>query len=466
MPAEPVLAVLLFSSLAALLAALGVVPFAAGRQPSPVWIAGAYALASGLMLGAGHLLMSRGLERGAFAVVAGSDRRPETANQEGLGYKLLLESMLHATAEGVAIGVAMVLEIKLGVFVALALAVHNIGEAMALTDALRRRGVSIGAAAGLCVGTNVPQPLLALAVFALEPVLGALLPAALGFAAGALVFLVLTELLPASYERAGGHRYRRHGAAARGLLRMTDLLSAETGLVFLYGLITAVATGLGALPFLFMRRVSARNLALANALASGLMLGACSGLLLEGARYGIRQTVTGGALGVAFILVGERLLAGRQIEFGALKGAGAKKILLILAVMTLHSFSEGVAVGVAFGGGAKLAALITIAIAVHNVPEGLAISAVMRSRGSSIAACAGWSVFSSLPQPLMAVPAFLFVEAFRPLLPYGLGFAAGAMIFMVFLELLPEAYENASATAVGLWVSASMGAMILFQRYL
>jgi zinc transporter ZupT len=247
---------------------------------------------------------------------------------------------------------------------------------------------------------------------------------------------------------------------------MTDLLSAETGLVFLYGLITAVATGLGALPFLFMRRVSARNLALANALASGLMLGACSGLLLEGARYGIRQTVTGGALGVAFILVGERLLAGRQIEFGALKGAGAKKILLILAVMTLHSFSEGVAVGVAFGGGAKLAALITIAIAVHNVPEGLAISAVMRSRGSSIAACAGWSVFSSLPQPLMAVPAFLFVEAFRPLLPYGLGFAAGAMIFMVFLELLPEAYENASATAVGLWVSASMGAMILFQRYL
>ena len=81
-------------------------------------------------------------------------------------------------------------------------------------------------------------------------------------------------------------------------------------------------------------------------------------------------------------------------------------------------------------------------------------------------ACAGWSIFSSLPQPLMAVPAFLFVEAFEPVLPYGLGFAAGAMVFMVFLELLPEAYENASATTVGLWVSTSLGAMILFQRYL
>ena len=247
---------------------------------------------------------------------------------------------------------------------------------------------------------------------------------------------------------------------------MSDGIGGAVGLVFLYGLITAAATGLGALPFLFIRRVSPRNLALANALASGLMLGASSGLLLEGAQYGLRQTVVGGGLGVAFILAGERLLAGRDVEFGELSGAGARQVLLHVAVMTLHSFSEGVAVGVAFGGGAKLAALITIAIAVHNVPEGLAISAVMRPQGSSIAACAGWSIFSSLPQPLMAVPAFLFVETFQPVLPYGLGFAAGAMVFMVFFELLPEAYENASATTVGLWVSGSLGAMILFQRYL
>jgi ZIP family zinc transporter len=220
---EPVLAVLLCSSAAAAAAALGVVPFAAGRQPAPVWIAGAYALASGLMLGAGHLLMSRGLEMGDLGVVTGAalgvlyawaikrysgtqvvDRRPDRATEQGEGYKLLLESMLHSAAEGVAIGVAMVLELKLGIFVALALAVHNIGEAMALTDTLRRRGISVGEAAGLCVGTNVPQPLLALAVFALDPVLTGLLPAALGFAAGGLVFLVLTELLPASYERARG----------------------------------------------------------------------------------------------------------------------------------------------------------------------------------------------------------------------------------------------------------------------
>ncbi len=236
--------------------------------------------------------------------------------------------------------------------------------------------------------------------------------------------------------------------------------------VFLYGLITAVATGLGALPFVFMRRVSARTVAWTQAIASGLMLGASFGLILEGTSYGTAQTLIGGVLGVLFILAGEHYLSDREIAFGELSGAGARQMLLILGVMTLHSFAEGVAVGVAFGGGQELALLITLAIAVHNVPEGLAISAVMRPKGRSVAACAGWSVFSSLPQPLMAVPAFLFVDAFRPILPYGLGFAAGAMVLMVFLELLPDAYEEASRTSVALWVSVTLGAMILFQRYM
>ena len=236
--------------------------------------------------------------------------------------------------------------------------------------------------------------------------------------------------------------------------------------VFAYGLVTALATGLGALPFAFLRTVSARLVAITQAIAAGLMLGASFGLILEGSAHGTAPTVAGAVLGVAFILAGQKYLSGRDVELGDLQGAGAKQVLLILVVMTLHSFAEGVAVGVAFGGGAKLATLITLAIAVHNVPEGLAISAVMRPKGASIWSCAWWSVFSSLPQPLMAVPAFLFVDHFRAVLPYGLGFAAGAMVLMVFLELLPEAYAEASRTRVALWVSVTLGAMILFQRYL
>lgn len=236
--------------------------------------------------------------------------------------------------------------------------------------------------------------------------------------------------------------------------------------VFLYGLITALATGLGALPFVFLRRLSPAAIASANAVAGGLMLGASFGLVAEGTQYGAWQTLTGALLGVLFIIGSQRLMGEREITLGGFHGLDAKRMVLIVSVMTIHSFAEGVAVGVSFGGGATLAFVITFAIAVHNVPEGLAISAVLQPRGVSVAACAAWSVFSSLPQPLMAVPAFLFVETFRKALPYGLGFAAGAMVFMVLEELLPEAYERARRPVVALQVSVTLVAMVLFQQYL
>lgn len=66
----------------------------------------------------------------------------------------------------------------------------------------------------------------------------------------------------------------------------------------------------------------------------------------------------------------------------------------------------------------------------------------------------------------MVVPAFLFVEAFRPALPYGIGFVAGAMVFMVLVELLPEAYGEAPRPAVALLVSLSLVGMVLFQQSL
>ena len=236
--------------------------------------------------------------------------------------------------------------------------------------------------------------------------------------------------------------------------------------VFLYGLATALATGLGALPFLFVRNLSAHAIAYANALASGLMLGACFGLLGEGTRYGSAQTVGGGLLGVVFIVLTQKILEGHDVSFAQIGGASARRMILIVLVMTVHSFSEGVAIGSSFGGGLSLAALVTAAIAIHNIPEGLAISAVLRPGGASLAACAGWSIFSSLPQPLMAVPAFLFVDAFAPALPYGIGFAAGAMLFMVFVELLPEAFEQGPRPTVAALTSVSLIAMLLFQRYL
>ena len=240
----------------------------------------------------------------------------------------------------------------------------------------------------------------------------------------------------------------------------------QAGYVFVYGMVTAVATSLGVLPFIFVKKISPRVIAASNAVASGLMLGACFGMVAEGAELGTWQTGIGGLLGVGFILLTQRLLAHSDVGFGDVRGAGARKMILIVVVMTVHSIAEGVAIGASFAGGVTLATLITVAIAVHNVPEGLAITAVLRPQGVGLGKCAWWSFFSSLPQPLVAVPAFFFVDAFAPSLPYGLGFAAGAMVFMVLVELLPEAYEEGQRGTVGLLVSLSLIAMVAFQRML
>ena len=81
----------------------------------------------------------------------------------------------------------------------------------------------------------------------------------------------------------------------------------------------------------------------------------------------------------------------------------------------------------------------------------------------SVTKAAGWSVFSSLPQPLMAIPAYLFVSTFKPMLPFGLGLAAGAMIWMVFAELLPDANKKLEPASVGVVIVLAFLGMMVFQ---
>jgi zinc transporter, ZIP family len=190
---------------------------------------------------------------------------------------------------------------------------------------------------------------------------------------------------------------------------------AGVATVFLLALLTAVATGLGALPFAFAKHPARRWLGVSNAVAAGLMLAASFGLIYEGVNQGVLRTLAGALLGLGFIVAARRFL--RQDEhpaiFAGMGGLDARKALLIVGVMTVHSFTEGVGIGVSFGGGEALGLFISLALAVHNVPEGLAISLVLVPRGVGWIRAAWWSIFSSLPQPLMAVPAFLFVGAFR-----------------------------------------------------
>ncbi len=234
--------------------------------------------------------------------------------------------------------------------------------------------------------------------------------------------------------------------------------------VFGAALVTAIFTGLGALPFLFVKNISGTFLGAANAAAAGLMLGASLGLVYEGWQINPVRLVVGMLLGVVLIIVAGYFLEDHEPDIGELEGnADAMKMLLIIGIMTVHSFAEGIGVGVSFGDGQDFGTLISAAIAIHNIPEGLAISLVLIPRGSNVWRAAGWSIFSSLPQPIMAVPAFLFVLAFRPFLAVGLGLAAGAMIWMVFSEMLPEAREEVPLSTVVTMLGISTAGMLLFQ---
>lgn len=244
-----------------------------------------------------------------------------------------------------------------------------------------------------------------------------------------------------------------------------DFLGKPVMDVFLYALITAIATGLGAIPFFFVKNMTRSWLGISNAIAAGLMLAASFNLIYEGLNYDAWMVIGGVLLGLAFIMISQQILDryDDHITIANIKQADTQKILLILGIMTLHSFTEGVSVGVSFSGSLDLGLFITTAIAIHNIPEGLAISLVMVPRGTSPLKAAWWSIFSSLPQPLMAVPAFLFVEIFREYLPMGLGFAGGAMIWMVFAELIPDANKETDPRTVAAVVTFSVAMMLIFQ---
>ena len=164
----------------------------------------------------------------------------------------------------------------------------------------------------------------------------------------------------------------------------------------------------------------------------------------QGHQYSSSSVVVGILTGTWFIRAAHaRLQASGDIEFAHLRGGGARKTLLMLAIMTAHAFGEGAGMGVAFAGksGWTEGIAVNAAIGVHNIPEGLAVATVLVTAGTPPTRAALWAILTHLPQALVAVPAFLFVEAFQQLLPGALGFAAGCMLWMVFAELLPDATQ-------------------------
>lgn len=227
-----------------------------------------------------------------------------------------------------------------------------------------------------------------------------------------------------------------------------------------------LATGLGAVPFFFLPSLSEVWSRRGYALASGVMLSASVFDLLMPAvqRGGYPEVIIGLLIGTLLFFISETVVDEDEMHVGKLRGASARRVLLILGTLFIHSFPEGVAVGVGYGAGSQesqLGVLLALAISIQNIPEGLAVTLPLKAEGVSTWRCVLWSIFSSLPQPIAAVPALLAVSIFQQLLPYALAFAAGAMGFLVFTELIPEGLEGRDRMEIGTIVSGGFILMML-----
>lgn len=232
----------------------------------------------------------------------------------------------------------------------------------------------------------------------------------------------------------------------------------------LAGLFTFGMTALGGVPVFFSREVSRNFLDSCLGAAAGIMIAASFWSLLAPAiemaeSMGMTPwfpALTGFLAGGFFLLALDRVLPHLHKDKDITEAEGVhttwrRTTLLILAI-TLHNIPEGLAVGVAFGaaasglGSADLggALALTLGIGLQNFPEGAAIALPLRREGWSAVKSCGYAALSGMVEPIAAVPGALLVGMAQPILPYALAFAAGAMIFVVAEELIPEAEQNGS----------------------
>jgi len=244
----------------------------------------------------------------------------------------------------------------------------------------------------------------------------------------------------------------------------------------LAGILASIACGLGALPLAIKGINLQKHTGIAYAAAGGLMFAASvynlilPGLTLSSTHIVLRDAlpvILGILLGALFLSQVDHYLSPERLAQQNWKWFGNKAQLLIFIAMAVHSIPEGVAVGVGYSSAAvysnNLGNYIALAIAIHNIPEGLAVAVPMRAEGASIWKCFWAAFLTSLPQPIAAVPAAYVSWLFQPLMPILMGFAAGAMIFLVLLELIPEALHDSSPIKVAWAFTVGFCAMILIQ---
>lgn len=236
-----------------------------------------------------------------------------------------------------------------------------------------------------------------------------------------------------------------------------------TLLVLLLASLAAATAVLGAGPFVFRRSLPVTHIGLANGVASGMMLGAAYVLLVAGLDHGMTAITAGSVVGILFVAWTHAASGTGELDLNRLEGGSDAYGYQVLLVNSLHSASEGVAIGAAMAVSQPFGVFMALAIAAHNVPEATVLCAILTARGARIGNAAGLAVAANVSQVLLAVVAYAIVRAAPGLLPWTMGFAVGALIQLVMTELLPESYREAGHRSIALVTVVAMGIVVLLE---
>ncbi|KJH77931.1 ZIP family metal transporter [Pseudomonas gregormendelii] len=265
-----------------------------------------------------------------------------------------------------------------------------------------------------------------------------------------------------------------------GYSALTEADSDVLHYAMLGGTAGFAATALGALMALVLRDVAVRTQDIMLGFAAGMMLAASSfSLILPGIAAADAITgsklvsaavvVLGMGLGVALMVGLDRFVPHEHQKSGR-RGPEVERLnrvwLFVLAI-TLHNLPEGMAIGVSFADGdMKVGLPLTTAIAIQDIPEGLAIALALRVTGISALKSALVAIGSGLMEPLGAIIGLGVSSAFALGYPVALGLAAGAMIFVVSHEVIPETHRNGHETPATLGLMMGFGVMMFLDTAL